>query len=273
MGFDQYKKRVMNMFSKKNFGKFLKDHGFYIVLFICIVAVGVTALWTLAGPEPTPEDAPMPEEPVADEKSAELPEADEMSGYETGEIDTEMNAVSDENIPIVQDISVEEEIETVEVLETAVTKGGDPISFPVISQNMPEGVELYKPVKGRILKSFAKDQLLYCRTLKQWSTHNGLDIEAQAGDEVKAAMAGVVEEIAEDPLMGIVIIINHGEGLKTRYANLSTADMVSLGKEVEAGQVISGIGRTSIASILYPPHLHFEVLFNGVNVDPEKLIK
>jgi murein DD-endopeptidase MepM/ murein hydrolase activator NlpD len=245
---------------------------------VCIVAVGITALWTFAGEETPSEETPQVNEPVQEKEDSELPDYHQTDYYEPKGNGVQTDAGGDAT-PYVVDGLVGGELREDTVIvkdiakEEVVTKGGVPIAFPVLKHQIPEGITMYKPVEGEVLKNFSLNELLYCRTLKQWSTHPGMDIEADSGSEVKAAMAGIVTDISEDPLMGIVITLDHGDGIKTRYANLSTADMVGLGQEVEGGQVISGVGRTAIASILYPPHLHFEVLFNGTNIDPKYFIE
>lgn len=129
------------------------------------------------------------------------------------------------------------------------------------------------PVQGNVLKEHTMDELVYSKTLKEWRTHPGIDIEASTGTEVKAALGGTVEEITEDPLMGICITLDHGNGLKTFYANLSTGNMVTVGQKVDKGQIISGVGNTASAEILDGPHLHFEVLLNDQSVDPKNYLK
>lgn len=69
--------------------------------------------------------------------------------------------------------------------------------------------------------------------------------------------------------MGIVITLKHDEYLITRYSNLSTGAMVSVGDFVEKGQVISGVGRTSIAKSEEGPLLHFQVINDTRLVDPK----
>jgi murein DD-endopeptidase MepM/ murein hydrolase activator NlpD len=129
------------------------------------------------------------------------------------------------------------------------------------------------PVNGEIIQAYNVDSLVYSETLKEWTTHNGMDIAGDLGDEVRAALAGKVESIKEDPLYGIVITLDHGNGLKTVYIGLSTKDMVKEGQQVEANQVISGIGRTAGFEITEDPHLHFEVWLDGELQDPQDYIK
>ena len=92
---------------------------------------------------------------------------------------------------------------------------------------------------------------------------------AQEGEEVKAALSGEVVEVYEDPLWGIVIIIDHGNGLMTKYANLDTEEMVKEGLRVNKGQVINRVGRSASIEMMEEAHIHFEVIKDGVNVDPK----
>ena len=81
MGFDRIGKRVKDVFKIKSIVSILKDHGFYILLFVCIVAVGVTALWTFAGEETPTEEAPPISKPVQDNEVSNLPEYNQTDVY------------------------------------------------------------------------------------------------------------------------------------------------------------------------------------------------
>lgn len=128
--------------------------------------------------------------------------------------------------------------------------------------------DMLMPAEGEIIKPYSMEKLVFSNTLKEWTVHTGVDIKAGLGDEVKAAGDGTVESVVEDNLMGIIITIDHGKGLKTVYSGVSTDGMVTIGQEVKKGQVISGVGKTAIMEIADGPHLHFEVLLDGEPVDP-----
>ena len=130
-----------------------------------------------------------------------------------------------------------------------------------------------KPIEGEIIKDFAKDSLIYSETLKEWITHFGVDIGAEKATVVKAAADGTVKYIKNDPRFGLTIIIEHANGFETRYANLLTTEFVAEGEKVKAGQTIGTVGDTSIYEIVDEPHLHFEILKNSENVNPNNYIK
>jgi len=117
-----------------------------------------------------------------------------------------------------------------------------------------------KPVDGEVSRDYAKDNLIYSETLKEWVTHLGIDIKADKTTVVKAAEAGTVKSIKNDPRYGLTIVIDHGDGMQTVYANLLTSEFVVEGEKVEKGQSIGTVGNTAVFEIADEPHLHFEIL-------------
>ncbi len=71
---------------------------------------------------------------------------------------------------------------------------------------------------------------------------------------------------------GIVIILDHGNGLMTKYANLSTGDMVQEGSQIGKGEVIGKVGKTASIEMMMKPHVHFEVIKDGISVDPKEYV-
>ena len=130
-----------------------------------------------------------------------------------------------------------------------------------------------KPIDGEVLKEYAKDSLIYSETLKEWTTHLGIDIKAERATVVKSAADGIVKYIKNDPRYGLTIIIEHSNGFETRYCNLLTTEFVSEGEEVKAGQTIGTVGDSAVYEIVDESHLHFEILKNSENVNPSEYIK
>lgn len=130
-----------------------------------------------------------------------------------------------------------------------------------------------KPVEGEITKEYAKDNLIYSETLKEWVTHMGIDIKADKTTVVKAAEEGTVKTIKNDPRYGITVVIEHQDGFQTVYANLLTSEFVVEGEKIEKGQSIGTVGNTAVFEITDEPHLHFEILKDSIQVDPTLYIK
>lgn len=99
-----------------------------------------------------------------------------------------------------------------------------------------------------------------------WSSgyHTGLDFAAPAGTAVVAAKSGVVTVEAASWAGPNYVSIEHGDGLSTAYAHMQSS-VVKTGDVVQAGQLIGTVGSLGNST---GPHLHFEVLLNGVQVDP-----
>ena len=124
------------------------------------------------------------------------------------------------------------------------------------------------PVEGNIIVDYAKDKLVYSNTLGEWVTHNGIDIKADKATIVKAASEGTIKSIKTDPRYGITVVIEHVNGFETMYANLCTAEFIKEGEKVKKGQTIGTVGNTAAFEIADEPHLHFEILKDGDNLDP-----
>lgn len=138
-----------------------------------------------------------------------------------------------------------------------------------------ENVELKfeKPVEGDIVRDFAVDNLIYSDTLQEWTTHTGIDIKAEKTTVVKAAETGTVKTIKNDPRYGLTIIIEHSNGFQTVYSNLLTSEFVVEGEKVEKGQSLGTVGNTAAFEIADEPHLHFEIIKDSVQVDPNIYLK
>lgn len=129
------------------------------------------------------------------------------------------------------------------------------------------------PVEGEIIREYAKDNLVYSATLDEWVTHNGIDIAAEKTTVVKASAEGTVKSIKNDPRYGLTIVIEHVNGFTTVYSNLLTAEFVEEGETVEQGETIGTVGNTATFEIADEAHLHFEILKDNENLDPELYLK
>ena len=133
--------------------------------------------------------------------------------------------------------------------------------------------EFKMPVSGSIMKEFADNKLVYSSTLDVWTTHNGIDISADKTTVVKASADGTVKSIKNDPRYGLTVIIEHTNGYKSVYSNLLSTEFVVEGEKVKQGQSIGTVGNTAAFEVSEEPHLHFEILKNNEQLNPELYIK
>ena len=105
--------------------------------------------------------------------------------------------------------------------------------------------------------------------LGRLALHPGVDLVEGYGDEIRAAAAGRVTHAGPMGGYGIMVEIDHGNGLATRYAHMSKA-LVEEGQDVVEGAVLGRIGSSGRST---GPHLHYEVRVDGEPVDPERYLR
>ncbi|MHB8158131.1 MAG: peptidoglycan DD-metalloendopeptidase family protein [Desulfocucumaceae bacterium] len=133
-----------------------------------------------------------------------------------------------------------------------ISRGG---SVPVTaSRCLPVG-EMEWPVVGWVSSPFG---------FRDGKPHEGIDIAADYGIPIRSVMPGKVIFAGPRGTYGQTVILDHGEGLTTLYAH-SSKILVSQGQWVDKGQLIALVGNTGRSR---GPHLHIEVLLNGIPYDP-----
>lgn len=155
--------------------------------------------------------------------------------------------------------------------ENIVKKASSVIDEPEVEKK--KELSFMAPVVGEIITDFADESLVYSKTLDEWTTHMGIDIKADKTSAVVSSEEGTVKTIKNDPRYGLTVIISHDDGYETLYANLQSADFVKEGDKVTKNQTIGTIGETASFEVSDPPHLHFEILKSGENINPTTLIK
>ena len=123
-----------------------------------------------------------------------------------------------------------------------------------------------------MLNGYSGDELVYNKTLGDWRTHNGIDVQAEEGAAVKTAADGTVLSVTSDELMGTTVVIQHSGGYTTQYSCLQAEPPVTEGQQVAAGDIIGLVGSTAAAESSMGPHLHFSVAKDGVIIDPSEYI-
>lgn len=173
-----------------------------------------------------------------------------------------------EEIPVVSEteINITEEKEP-EVAETIVTIEEEPEVIAVVGD-----INYKLPLAGELQKKFSTEELFWDETMKDWRTHNGIDIAANAGAEVDTAAPGTVLEAYEDEMYGFVVKVQHNDGVVTVYKNLEKT-VVKKDDVLDEGQMIGTVGNTGAFEIAQKPHLHFEVISDDKNINPLDFIK
>ena len=126
----------------------------------------------------------------------------------------------------------------------------------------PSDMPTLWPLKGWVTAEF--NEILPGREKR----HSGLDIAAPLGTPILAAAAGKVMYSGWDKDLGLVVIIDHQNGLSTLYGHCSQV-LLNVDDFVAQGQPLALLGNTGRSSA---PHLHFEIRHEGVAVDPREYL-
>jgi murein DD-endopeptidase MepM/ murein hydrolase activator NlpD len=131
-----------------------------------------------------------------------------------------------------------------------------------VSQGFFAAVPNIEPTEGWITRKFVAQK----NDTEQ--VHSGVDFAATSGSLIRSTARGIVEDVYKDTYFGHIVVIKHGYGFVTRYGHCLQV-LVAKGDHVERGQTIALVGNTGRSSA---PHLHYEVIKDGKNVDPLEYI-
>jgi len=121
------------------------------------------------------------------------------------------------------------------------------------------------PTLGLVTSSFGMRNSPFTNQRKM---HEGMDIAAAIGTLIRAPADGLVVQSGDESGYGRMVVIDHGYGLATRYGHCSEL-LVIKGQRVRRGDPIATVGATGSAT---GPHLHYEIRFNGIPVNPGKYL-
>jgi murein DD-endopeptidase MepM/ murein hydrolase activator NlpD len=145
------------------------------------------------------------------------------------------------------------------------------MAAPAAAQTLPPElrlpIELRLPVSPACISSPFGPRAEGTAGPRASRNHRGMDMPAPAGAWVVAAAAGQVVAIRRQGAAGLTVELRHAGGVTTRYVHLGTVapSLASGRRRVAQGERLGRIGRTGIT---YGTHLHFELVVNGVVVDP-----
>lgn len=241
---------------KARLARFSEDKGFYIVLMLCVLAIGISGYVLFF-----------------------LPEASEPSEYDIG-LGESLPSAADlpaEDLPKIPDVNVQlEPEEPEEPAEAARVSAPEPaVPAPAAQEELTETWIFHRdpvycyPVSGEVIRTYSVDALQYDETMGDWRTHNGIDIACDADAAVQAAAPGEVTAVFQDAVWGWTAEVSDGDRIY-RYQGLAKPE-VKAGDRVRVGDRLGTIGTVPAESAM-GAHLHLEVLEGGRYTDPAKLL-
>jgi murein DD-endopeptidase MepM/ murein hydrolase activator NlpD len=153
-------------------------------------------------------------------------------------------------------------------LQLAILTGGHPQTEEALTSRVAlanPSSNLHWPASGMVTQLFGVPEL------GVGTLHTGPDIGVDSGSPVRAAQSGRVMYAGGDPCCGLGywVEINHGDRYSTRYGHLMRPPIVLRGDFVTQGQILGFSGNTGFST---GPHVHFEVRYDGIPIDPLRVI-
>lgn len=213
--------------------------GYYIALILCAAAIGITSY-------------------VYSRNTGEIEEVSLTETYE----DVVAGTLGTEDIPV---IATQPPVQT-----RPGTSGAPKETTPAATEKRT--LKTMSPVSGDAIHGYSMEALSYNQTTRDWRTHNGVDLAAEAGAEVCAAADGEVATVYEDDAMGTTVVIRHADGYTTRYASLAENPLVKPGDTVTMGQTIGYASDSAIVESTLGAHVHFSVTCHDEPMDPAQFL-
>ncbi|MCL2367671.1 MAG: M23 family metallopeptidase [Oscillospiraceae bacterium] len=237
----------------KRAGDFLAGRGFYIVLILCVAVIGVSA-WAMLVNNNVDRGPALPVIAEVDDWAQLPPRLPALSTPPPRPVETPP--------PDEEAFLGREEDEA----PPEPPPPPPPPAEPTVEE--PRELRFICPVFGIVEVPHAVDHLIFDRTMGDWRTHNGVDITAELGEPVLAIAEGTIERVFHDDLLGATVVIYHGQGLHSLYANLMETPIVEVGQWVTMGTPIGAVGTTALGKSGIVHHVHLEILEHGVQADP-----
>lgn len=232
-------------------GGFMEGKGYYIVLFLCIAAIGISGYFLFRGLFAQPEGFGSEQTAVVSGQAEMTQDQDNQQAVPPAASEEDAAAAADPQ----EDTAAQEAPAAQE--DTASPDEEAAASSAYVW-----------PVEGSVDRDFSLEVFAYDATMGDWRTHDGIDITTPLGTPVAACAKGTVTDVSTDDMMGVTVTIDHGKGMESVYSNLAETVEVQVGSEVEAGTVIGAVGTTAISESADASHLHFSLREYGVTIDP-----
>lgn len=262
------------------FIEFLNGKGFYLILILCIAAVGISGYVlffaggdqdddTLRAQPTVSPSAPTYARVSPTPSPSSEPLTTAIPGGAVRDTEVVMSAPSPSPSPAAP--ADTETSSDGDAPSGAVEVAGS-VSLDAAEESAPTASFYVWPLSGEVMMPFSVDELVFSNTMADWRVHTGADIAGSLGALVSAIGAGVVEDVYENEMMGHTVVINHGNDTYSVYSNLGEAINVAVGDEVAAGDTIGAVGASAEAESADSPHLHLEVIRAGAQIDPLDLL-
>ena len=161
-------------------------------------------------------------------------------------------------------VSIDENVQSIDISDVKEESSAISIEDSSLEYIKNNNIKFIMPTKGTISSGYGAREVIF-KDIDSY--HTGLDIANKKGTDIVAATDGVVTKVANNKYNGNFIEITYKD-IITKYAHMDSVS-VKKGKEIKAGEKIGVMGETGYTT---GPHLHFEVVVNGIKIDPAKVL-
>ena len=253
-----------SMFKESGKHNFFRKYGYYMVLAVCVLSVGVAG-WVGIKKMTTPPTERIISTTVVNNSEGEKKAGVNVSGVEkettTAELTTAKSKTETKTTTKTSSATTKSNVQTTLSSEALDAAAGKPYESYYMA-----------PIGNGVTKAYSNGELVYSETMNDWRVHNGTDFKAEKGDPVKAITDGIVLDVYEDSLMGVIVEVNHGNGVIVKYCGLSKNPPVKKDTSLTMGQTIGTVGEIPVESV-EQYHLHLEVTIGKKQIDPASILK
>lgn len=238
-----------------SFTKFMSGRGFYLALAVCLIGTG-TAAWVAV--DRTLGSISESNSKILQNESAPSSEPNwafgDTEGVGKGQSGVNVSSAPSSSGPISSASS------------TLSAKPQPPSASSTPPAASP-GSAFMLPITGEIFAPYSNGKLVQDPTLKEWRTHNGIDIRAAKGATIVAVADGTISAVYNDPLWGWTVEITHTGGLTSIYCGLAKDVPVKAGQGIKLNQQVGSVGDLP-AEVSLGEHFHFGMKKDGKWCDP-----
>lgn len=236
-----------------SFKQWLRNKGYYIVLFLCVAAVGISGYLFL--------------------RTNHKQEAAQTMAVESAQTQADSQQETSAKKPAQESTAPAGQMGETAGTETSPETSSKPSPSAQSAKDARKTMNVTNPVEGDITQTYATDHLAYNATMEDWRTHDGIDITAASGTPVCAAADGTVVSIYEDDFLGNTVVLQHSGGYSTRYSSLDPESItVAVGDQVKGGDAMAAVGSSALLEVGSEPHLHFAVYCSDESINPEHFL-
>lgn len=131
--------------------------------------------------------------------------------------------------------------------------------------------EFMLPCDGEIIREYSPDIPVYCETMEDWRTHNGVDFLVADGEEVLSVGNGKVSKVIVDSVYGYTVEVDYGS-FTARYCGMKQGECVGINQLLNKGDSIGKVDEIPCEK-KSGKHLHFEIIKDGDYADPIKALR